>query len=156
MRTSQGCAAGVMTLVAMSAALSASACEVSLPASIGLPDWLKASEGFVWVGSPKLAAQVPKDGHWVAMGAEHNYRDKWWWWREGYRAVEETQPELMILANRLDAPAPPVVIRACDQCDITASLDLILTGMEFPTSGCWDVFASYRGEELRFIFKVGE
>ncbi len=156
MRTSKGCAASVMTLVAMGAALSANACEVSLPASIGLPDWLEASEGFVWVGSPKLAAQVPKDGHWVAMGAEHNYRDKWWWWREGYRAVEETQPQLMILANRLDAPAPPVVIERATNAIFAPGRDQILTGMEFPTAGCWDVFASYRGEELRFIFKVGE
>ena len=155
MRTPKGCAAAVMTLVAMGAAPSAIACEVSLPASIGIPDWLKASEGFVWVGSPKLAAQVPKSGHWTGMGPKHDYRDKWWWWREGYRAAEETQPELMVLANRLDAPAPPVVIQRATNA-ITANLDLILAGMEFPTSGCWDVFASYRGEELKFIFKVGE
>jgi len=89
------------------------------------------------------------------MGADHNYRDKWWWWREGYRAMEETAPQLMILATRLDAPAPPVVISKATNA-FGENWDRILTAMEFPSAGCWDVFASYHGEELRFIFKVGD
>ena len=131
------------------------ACEVSLPEANGLPDFLEASEGFVWVGSPKLAAQVPANGHWTGMGADHKFRDKWWWWREGYRAQDETQPELMILATRLDAPGPPIVKSKATNA-FGENWDLILTGMEFPTPGCWDVFANYHGEELRFIFKVGD
>jgi hypothetical protein len=128
---------------------------VSLPPETDPPPTQETQDGWAWVGSPKLAAHVPADGVWTGMGRQHNYRDKWWWWREGYRAADETQPELRILATRLDGSAPPVVIERATNA-MLADVDLILAGMEFPAAGCWDVFASYRGEELRFIFKVGE
>jgi hypothetical protein len=31
----------------------------------------------------------------------------------------------------------------------------MLVGMEFPTSGCWEVIGRYRDQELRFVFGVG-
>lgn len=140
--------------LSIGSAADAADCQVSIPAATGLPDSLEGTDTHVWVGSPGLAALVPKDGHWTGMGADHNYRNKWWWWREGYRAIDETRPELMILATRLDAPAAPVV-RTGATSAFGEDWDRILVGMEFPASGCWDIFASYRGEELRFIFKVG-
>lgn len=57
----------------------ASECNVVLPATGDLPESVrKAPAGFEWVGTEKLAARVPEDGHWTAMGAEHNYGDKFW------------------------------------------------------------------------------
>ncbi len=147
-------------LIAVSAVLvlnsaHASECQVSLPERGDLPDSLQESpEGFGWFGTSKLAARVPEDGHWTAMGPEHNYRDKWWWWREGYRAKEETKPELIISASRLDGPAPPVFIPHATNA-YGPGWDLMLVGMEFPTSGCWEVIGRYHGHELRFVFRVG-
>ncbi len=134
--------------------LQSETCVVSLPQATEPPSKKEVADGWAWVGSPKLAAHVPANGVWTGMGPEHNYRNKWWWWREGYRAIEEPQPELMIMATRLDAPAEPVVILKATNA-FGDTWDRMLVGMEFPTAGCWDVFASYRGEELRFIFKVG-
>ena len=133
----------------------ASECKVSLPQSSDLPDSVKESPaGFIWVGTEKLAARVPQDGHWTAMGGEYNYRDKWWWWREGYRAKEETRPELSITATRLDGPAQPVFISHATNA-YGEDWDRMLVGMEFPTAGCWEVVGTYHGHELRFVFKVG-
>ena len=133
----------------------ASECQVSLPESGDLSDLARKSPaGFMWVGTEKLAAQVPQDGHWTAMGPEHNYRDKWWWWRQGYQAKEETRPELSITAKRLDGPAPPVFISHATNA-FGPDWDRMLVGMEFPTAGCWEVIGRYHGDELRFVFKVG-
>ena len=134
----------------------ASECQISLPESTDLPESLHESpEGFVWVGSPNLAARVPDDGHWTAMGPDHNYRDKWWWWREGYQAKEETKPELTISARKLDGSAPPVYLPNATNA-YGPGWDMILTMMEFPSSGCWEVIGKYRGQELRFVFHVGD
>jgi hypothetical protein len=131
-------------------------CAVSLPESSGLPDSLQNSpEGFVWVGTPKLAARVPADGHWTAMGPDYNYRDKWPWWREGYRANAEQKPALTISARRLDGDAPAVYLPDATNA-FGPGWDRILTLMEFPSPGCWEVVGRYHGEELRFVFKVGE
>lgn len=133
----------------------ASECHVSLPETGELPEAVQESpEGFKWVGTTSLAAQVPQDGHWSAMGPEYNYRDKWWWWREGYRAREETQPKLSITAKRLDGPAPSVEISNATNA-FGPGWDRMLVGMEFPTAGCWEVIGSYHDQELRFVFQVG-
>lgn len=145
----------VAMIVAWSA-VQASECQISLPESADLPGSLQEStEGFVWVGTPNLAARVPDDGHWIAMGPDHNYRDKWVWWREGYRAKEETKPELNISARKLDGPAPPVYLPHGTNA-FGPGWDRILTLMEFPSAGCWEVIGRYHDEELRFVFQVGD
>jgi hypothetical protein len=135
----------------------ANACEVSLPESSDLPAWTSNTpESFTWVGSPKLAAQVPKNGHWIGMGADHSYGDKWWWWREGYSAHADQRPELVIEATRLDAPAAPVLNSKATNAILGSGLNLMLAGMEFPTAGCWEVLATYHDQQLRFVFQVGK
>ena len=126
---------GIVVMLAWSAS-PASECNISLPAVGDLPDSVKEYPArFVWVGTKKLAAKVPENGHWTAMGPEHNYRDKWWWWREGYRARDETRPELSIAARRLDGPAPPVFISHATNA-YGEDWDRMLLMMEFPTAGC--------------------
>ena len=144
----------VFLMVITSGATYASECDISFPESIDLPEWTQDSpEGFIWVGTAELAARVPKDGRWTAMGSQYNYRDKWVWWRDGFQALDESQPELSITARKLDGPAPMVVIS-----DATSALgdpDAMLMMMEFPTAGCWEVLGEYHDHELRFVFEVG-
>jgi hypothetical protein len=150
-----------LTALLFCSSLHAGECEVSLPHGNDLPDsLLSVPEGFAWVGSPKLAATVPINGHWKGMGPERNYFDKWWWWRDGYRATEEADPELVVTATRLDESSPPVVIRNATNAfgpanEFGPGWDAMLVGMEFPTSGCWEVVGRYRDQELRFVFEVG-
>ena len=140
---------------------SASACEATLPDARNLPaSELQSIKGFVWVGSPALAAQVPEGGLWKGMGPDHQFRDKWWWWREGYNANDEPVPELEITAIMLDGEAPPVHIpRATSAMEAREAPNpprwhRILTLMEFPKPGCWAVTATYHGNELKFVFQV--
>lgn len=141
--------------------LHAGECDVSLPDRNDLPDsLLPAPSGFAWVGSPRLAAKIPINGHWTGMGPDRNYFDKWWWWRDGYRATEEPDPELVVTATRLDQSGLPVVIdnatNAFGPADESGpGWNAMLVGMEFPTPGCWEVVGKYRDQELRFVFEVG-
>ena len=139
----------------LSYTLRATACEVSLPDRNDLPDsLLSVPAGFVWVGSPRLAAKIPESGHWTGMGPDRDYFDKWWWWREGYRATEEPDPELIITAVRLDATSRPILIQNATSA-VGPGWEAMLVGMEFPTSGCWEVVGTYGDQELRFTFNVG-
>jgi len=66
----------------------------------------------VWIGSPKLWTDIPRDGTW--RGLPHytpddtRYRNKVFWWSEGYDWRTEGLPRLTISGKRLDGPAPPL------------------------------------------------
>ena len=147
--------AGLVT----SAPLLAAECPASIPGSFDLADTFKdRGPESAWVGSPELAALVPANAYWKGMGKDYNYRNKWWWWREGYSAHEEPLPALVITAIRLDGSTDPFRV---DDATNALSLgpnddDLMLVGMEFPEAGCWEVIGSYGVEELRFVFEVGD
>lgn len=129
-------------------------CDVRIPDSKDLPE-LGGWKNFEWVGSRSLAARVPNDGQWVAMGSSHNFRDKWWWWHDGYRSRQDPQPALTITAERLDEPGPPIVIERATSA-YGPGWDRMLVMMEFPSPGCWAVQGSYRDEELSFVFRVDD
>lgn len=149
----------ICLLLAQLTSVSALACEISIPKAENLPaSELLASEGFIWVGSPALAAQVPESGHWTGMGPDHNYRDKWWLWREGFDAYQESKPELFVFAKKLDTEAQSFSLPHATTGIYGPSHDRrhrILTLLEFPEPGCWEVNATYQGAELQFVFLVG-
>jgi hypothetical protein len=133
-------------------------CPVTLPSDrpvAGAPWSDDEDSSFGWYGSENLAAFLPRDGHWVGMGAERNYFDKFWWWRSGYRADEEPNPDLSISAVRLDGSAPVVEIDDATNA-FGEGWQSMLVGMEFPTAGCWEVRGTYNGtEQLVLVLLVG-
>jgi hypothetical protein len=88
------------------------------------------------------------------MGPDRKFFDKWLWWRDGYRAAEEQEPELVVTAVRLGESSPPVVIDNATNAS-GPGWEAMLVGMEFPAPGCWEVVGRYRGQELKFVFEVG-
>jgi hypothetical protein len=72
------------------------------------------------------------------MGPDRNHGDEFWWWREAYSGHEEPVPDL---------PAPPVSIERATHARIQGGRDLMLTFMEFPTEGCWEVRGTYQGSQ---------
>jgi hypothetical protein len=130
-------------------------CPVTLPESsaVDVPGQL-SGEHRIWYGSSDLAVLLPRDGSWLGMGPEHHYRDKLWWWRRGYDANAEPTPDLVLEATRLDSDAPAVRVDNATS-GYGDGWSAMLTGVEFPASGCWQVEARYRQALLTFVVSVG-
>jgi hypothetical protein len=100
-----------------------------------------------WYGTERLWTWLEADG-------TTSRSDKSFWWREGYDWMTETSPALLVTGRRLDAAAPAVTSSGATNGfreDIGA---FMLTGLEFPTGGCWEVTGHYGGERLRFVVRV--
>lgn len=134
-------------------------CPISLPERGDIPERFKDYErgDYIsrWVGTKALAARVPDRGYWTGMGSESRFRDKWWWWREGYSATDENYPDLNVTGRRLDGGE-----QVLEQPFVTNAMgkgwNMILVLMEFPAAGCWEVNATYKDQSLSFVFEVGD
>ena len=105
-----------------------------------------------WYGTNSLWTLLPQSGMWTGLPhSSHGYGQKVFWWRGGYIWNEEPEPQIAVTAERLDAPAPlfhsSVGTNAYDS-DIGSAM---LTGVTFPSLGCWKVTGEYRDAELRFV-----
>src|SRR6266542_2636769 len=67
-----------------------------------------------WFGTKRLWTILPADGTWRGLRpyspTGRGFRQKIFWWREGYFWLADPNPELTVRARRLDAPAPPFTI----------------------------------------------
>lgn len=112
-------------------------------------------EGEFWYGSNSLWTAVPKNGVW--FGLPHNpegYTQKVFWWREGYVWTEEPEPALTVTGERLDAPAPPLIVSKATNAYASDIRSAMLVGVDFPTLGCWKITGQYRESELNFVVWV--
>ena len=78
------------------------------------------------------------------------------WWSEGYDGKAKPQPSLSISGRRLDGPALPM--RTDDNANggyIAGQPWFIMTGMNFPTTGCWEITGRYQAAEVKFVVWVG-
>jgi hypothetical protein len=137
----------------------ASGCLVSQPnltTPDGAPD---PARSFGWYGTNSLAAVIPIDGHWVGMGPDRGYSDKFWWWKREYSVRNEPMPDLEVVATRTDAESDVVTPHVTNAfraySDYQESWDAILVGMEFTSAGCWKVVGTTSEAELTIFLRVG-
>lgn len=94
------------------------------------------------------------------MGAEHNFRDKFWIWRRGYDPGVEARPDLLLSGVKLHDGMPQRLENRSATNAYGAGWSSMLTLMEFPSAGCWQVTATYvhagDRQELTFIVDVIE
>jgi hypothetical protein len=96
----------------------------------GFGSWYINEDRSMWVG-------LPPDGAWDTDG------EKVIWMRPA-------GAELAVSGQRLDADAPP--LRADIPCCYPTGFQV--TGLYFPTEGCWEVVATAGEHELRFVTEV--
>jgi hypothetical protein len=109
-----------------------------------------------WYGDETLAVLLKAGGSWRGMGAKNHYRNKLFWWRQGYNGRSEQWPSLTVTGKRLDASAPPAdVSRATNAYHSDFGGWAMLVAVEFPTSGCWELTGEYQGHALSFVVQVG-
>ena len=112
-------------------------------------------EGELWYGSNSLWTAVRQNGVWEGLPHNPNgYTQKVFWWSEGYVWNEEPEPNLIVTGERLDAPAPPLIVSKATNAYAGDIGSAMLVGVDFPTLGCWKISGRYADTELSFVVWV--
>jgi hypothetical protein len=117
-----------------------------------LPFAQHAPSGRFWYGTKSLWTLLDIQGRWH-MGGKRPYSTKLFYWRLGYDARREMGPKLFVSAKRLDREAPLVLADSATNAFLGES-SAMLTGIDIPTAGCWEVTAQYRGDVLSFVVPI--
>ena len=106
-----------------------------------------------WYGSETLAVILRPGGIWRGMGTEHNFRDKLFWRSLGFEPGMESN--LQVSARKLDdASAQADVSRSTNAHSPSLGGWTMLVGVEFPSTGCWEITGRYLGPTLSFVVEV--
>lgn len=115
------------------------------------------STGF-WFGSEKLWVQLPTNGTWNHLPhyrpTDTAFRQKIQWWRKDYDWRRENPPKLTITGRRLDAAAPPLASDDHANAGGMGDHAFIMSGVDIPTLGCWQITGDYNGDKLTFVIWV--
>jgi hypothetical protein len=121
------------------------------------PHPAKPFAGGFWFGSDKLWTALPESGTWKLghyTANDPTFRQKLTFWREGYDPHAEPQPNLTVTGKRIDAVAAPLQTDGKGNGSWTKDDQFIMTGINFPTAGCWEITGRYGDDELRFVVWV--
>jgi hypothetical protein len=116
----------------------------------------KASAGRFWFGTDKLWTSLPENPAWKLGPPGPTLREKLFYWRQGYVVRAEPHPQLTVKGRRLDVPAPPLVADRASNGWVQRNQPFIVTAINFPTVGCWEVTAHYKDDDLTFVVWVSK
>jgi hypothetical protein len=126
------------------------------PFSPPAPYPVSAPAGMFWHGNDDLWTRLPIDGSWRGLPVNGSgFRQKVFWWHPGFDGGAESRPEMTVTGRRLDGagsfvrPAPATNASHADFGGWT-----ILTLIDVPTTGCWELAGSYRGNTVSFVVSV--
>ena len=116
-------------------------------------------DGF-WFGGEKLWTLLPMDGTWKGLPhyrpTDTAFRNKLFWWDEGYDWQRDTQPMLKVTGKRLDSPAPPLGTDKHANAGWRGDSNhpFIVVGIDIPTLGCWKITGNFEDAELSYVVWV--
>jgi hypothetical protein len=125
-----------------------------------------APDGGFWYGTDQLWTALGFGGKWsMRNNVLHGkgYRTKLTFWARSFDWRTETEPKLVVIAKCLDVDGPSVLVAHASAVFIpsdgrvpTASTvaPAMMTLIDIPTAGCWEVTAYYRGHTLPFTVSV--
>ena len=116
----------------------------------------KISPDRFWFGSNKLWTQLGADGTWQSLPQwpDGTYRQKLFWWREGYDWHHESRRDLKVSGERLDAQAPPLQSGVSNGWTDDPNHPFITNGINLPSLGCWKITGRSKDTELSFVVWV--
>src|SRR5258707_9908311 len=79
---------------------------------------------------------------------------KLFFWRQYDPHGERTT--LIVRGKRIDAVAQPLQTDGPGTASSTADDQFLVTGINFPTIGCWEITSRYGNDELTFVVWVGK
>ena len=112
-------------------------------------------EGMFWYGSDGLWTVLQANGVWD--GLPHNpegYTQKIVWWSHRFNLQDEQQPALVVSGHRLDAAAEPLRFYGATNAISEEIGEAMLTGVDFPSLGCWEITGQYKNASLTFVVWV--
>lgn len=114
-----------------------------------------------WYGTTALWTALNIDGKWITRNnvISPAFRTKLVFWRRGFDWHTEPRPKLIITGKRLDGDAPSVAVAHANAVFVTAKPPGtmppgMMTLIDIPTAGCWELTAHYGGHTLTFIVSV--
>jgi hypothetical protein len=114
-----------------------------------------APYGQFWYGGNELWTALHPDGSWNGLPHDKSgYTQKVFWWREGYEMTEEPSPEITVSGRRLDNDAPGFEHTGGTNGYHADMGQFMLTGVEVPAAGCWEITGRYGDEALSFVVWV--
>jgi hypothetical protein len=111
-------------------------------------------------GTTKLWTFLAADGTWSGLPhyrpTDTSFRNKLFWWREGYDWHRNQEPALRITGVRLDSSDPPLVLTEhANAGGVTGkNPPFIVDAVDLPTLGCWKLTARYKDGKLSFVVWV--
>jgi len=135
-------------------------CPVSQPSSSPVEVPGASETDSRWFGSDALAVMLPWRGTLKGLGPKHNYREKMWFWRRGYKAESEGRPALTVTGVKLESrgDSTHLSVRGATNA-MGPGWEQMLALVEFPSGGCWELTATYVRDgieqELKFVIRVG-
>ncbi len=107
--------------------------------------------GIFWFGSEHLWTALDANGVWSGLPkSPDGYTQKIMWWSTLYSLPDELEPALVVTGRRLDAEAPALRFYGATNAMAKDIGEAMLTGVEFPTPGCWEVEGKYKKASLKF------
>jgi hypothetical protein len=105
-----------------------------------------------WYGTEGLWTALHDHGVWEGLPKNPDgYTQKIMWWSSLYVLKDELEPALVVSAQRLDGDAPPFKFHGATNAFAEDIGDAMLTGVNFPTEGCWEVTGQYKKSGLTFV-----
>jgi hypothetical protein len=114
-----------------------------------------APYGNFWYGTNDLWTSLQPDGRWYGLPHyKGGYTQKVFWWREGYDMTKEPQPQITVSGRRLDGDEPTFEHTGGTNGYHVDMGQFMLTGVEVPAAGCWEITGRYGQAELSFVVWV--
>lgn len=135
------------TLLSMPAAYGAASCPTT-PATGDAPvdGWPDVTR---WTGTSALATLLPEDGDWPLTAERNQIAVKLFWYASGFEAGMER--DFSIVIERLDEGPNDARAMRPTNATMPSGVTTILTGIDFPSAGCWKITGVFREETLEFV-----
>lgn len=137
-----------------------SSCPATVPGeSLFVPPHPRAHTpypDFFWHGTPSLWTMLPVNGRWPSLPrGDRGYRQKLFVWRPGYDGRAEQWPALTVTGRMLVGIAEPAFAEeATNAYNRELGGWAMLTAVEVPEHGCWELTATYGDSSLTFVVSV--
>jgi hypothetical protein len=109
-----------------------------------------ADSGMFPIGTEALFTYINSDGRWRGITLSTGTRNKSFWYRKDSDWRDEYPYQLVITLQRLDADGPQVKSPRMTNA-IMGEEYALLTMIELPTRGCWQITGNYKGDYLSFV-----